>query len=329
MAGVVPPGWSPPPQWPMMAPPVASKGSGGMIILFIVCCICIIIGAVVAVYFGNVACSMGFGSNCPTSSVDNSQTLSDTSILSLPLSPMPSPAPGPAPAPATDPRQVVWSSGQSIQSAPLDISTQTIPFTNAPSGINTSQPPSYTMSMDINIAQTGPSWRNIFNNGAHDCCDATSRRPAMFITGTDAAPANRIHIVHGANEDNNRNIVSNFTATLGQWFNVTWVVNNGTMSTYFNGVPDATATGTFNWGSPVQNQWRWNEYIQEYTTRAENTQGSVQVANVYWWNTALTSTQISQLTVPSTPTSGVATTSYYMPEPFTRNNDMFAGYFKE
>jgi hypothetical protein len=131
----------------------------------------------------------------------------------------------------------------------LDISTQTIPFANSPSGISTSQPVSYTMSMDINIAQSGPSWRNVFNNGSHDCCDGTSRRPAMFIVGNDWQPANRVHIVHGANEDNNRTSFPTLQLPLGQWFNVTWVVNNGTLSTYFNGVPDATVTGTFNWGS--------------------------------------------------------------------------------
>jgi Concanavalin A-like lectin/glucanases superfamily len=220
---------------------------------------------------------------------------------------------------STDPRAPVWSTGQKIQDAPLDISTQTTPFATAPTGINTSQPVSYTMSMDINIAQAGPSWRNVFNNGSHDCCDGTSRRPALFITGNDAAPANRVHIVHGANEDNNRNIVSNFTATLGKWFNVTWVVDGGSMKTYFNGVPDATVSGTFNWGNPVQNQWRWNEYVQEYPTRGANTAGALSVANVYWWNSALTPDQIATLAIPQTPDPNVATTSYYEPEPYFKD----------
>jgi hypothetical protein len=218
----------------------------------------------------------------------------------------------------------VWSSGQTIQSSPLEISTSTIPFANAPTGFSTTAAPSYTMSMDINIAQTGPSWRNVFNNGSHDCCDVNARHPAMFITGSDFGVPNKIHIVHNATEDVNRNIVSNFAATLGKWFNVTFVVNNGTMSTYFNGVADATASGTFNWGAQNM-QWRWNEYIQEYTTRTQNTQGSVQVANVYFWPSALTPAQIAQLVIPSTPTPGVATTSYYMPEPYEVGKDV-AGY---
>jgi len=52
---------------------------------------------------------------------------------------------------------------------------------------------------------------------------------------------------------------------------------------------------------------------------------TVNVGNVYWWNSALTAAQIAQLKVPSAPTPGVATTSYYMPEPFTAAKT-FAGY---
>jgi hypothetical protein len=53
--------------------------------------------------------------------------------------------------------------------------------------------------------------------------------------------------------------------------------------------------------------------------------GAITVANVYWWNTALTTDQIAKLKIPSSPTPGVATTSYYMPEPYTAEKD-FAGY---
>ena len=279
-----------------------SSGSGGKIFLGIVVLLLIV---AVCLYFVNALCDIAgpwAGMSCPAPAV--APVATDASA--------PGPAPAPAPA-ATDARMSVWTSGQSIQSAPLEISTATIPFATAPT-YTPSSPPSYTMSMDINIAQAGPSWRNVFNNGSHDCCDGNSRHPALFITGNDAAPPNRIHIVHGANEDANRNIVSKFAATLGQWFNVTWVVNGSTLSTYFNGVADATASGTFNWGTAAP-QWRWNQYISEYTTRAENTSGSIQVANAYFWPSALTPDQIAKLTIPSAPTPGVATTSYYLPEP--------------
>ena len=214
------------------------------------------------------------------------------------------------PTTTTSPRATLLATGQAIQVAEAEISTAPPTFT-PPTGIDTTKV-SYTMSMDVNIAQTGPSWRNIMNNGTHDCCDATSRRPAVFITGSDAAPPNRIHIVHGANEDNNKNIVTSFAATLGTYFNLTWVVDGGKLTTYVNGVKDSagTVSATFNWGTPVQNTWNWNQYLKEYTTRTQNTAGSVKVKNAYWFNKALTDAEVTTLTTAST-------TSTYAPEPYS------------
>jgi hypothetical protein len=208
------------------------------------------------------------------------------------------------------PKQTLLESGQAIQVAEVEISTAPPTFT-PPTGIDTSKV-SYTMTMDVNIAQAGPSWRNIMNNGTHDCCDATSRRPAVFITGTDASPPNRIHIVHGANEDNNRNIVTSFAATPNTYFNLTWVVDGGKLTTYINGAKDSAGTvnGTFNWGTPVQTTWNWNQYLKEYTTRTQNTAGSVKVKNVYWFNKPLSDADVTTLTTAST-------TSTYTPEPFS------------
>ena len=221
-------------------------------------------------------------------------------------------ASGSAAAPAAaakTPKQTLLESGQAIQVAEAEISTAPPAFT-APTGIDTSKV-SYSMSMDVLIAQTGPSWRNIMNNGTHDCCDATSRRPAVFITGSDAAPPNRIHIVHGANEDNNKNIVTSFAATLGRYFNLTWVVDGGKLTTYINGTKDSTGTvsATFNWGTHTPT-WKWNQYLSEYTTRTQNTAGSVKVKNAYWFNKALTDADVTTITAAST-------TSTYAPEPYS------------
>ena len=221
-------------------------------------------------------------------------------------------ASGSAAAPAAaakTPKQTLLESGQAIQVAEAEISTAPPAFT-APTGIDTSKV-SYSMSMDVLIAQTGPSWRNIMNNGTHDCCDATSRRPAVFITGSDAAPPNRIHIVHGANEDNNKNIVTSFAATPGTYFNLTWVVDGGKLTTYINGTKDSTGTvsGTFNWGTHTPT-WKWNQYLSEYTTRTQNTAGSVKVKNAYWFNKALTDADVTTITAAST-------TSTYAPEPYS------------
>lgn len=187
------------------------------------------------------------------------------------------------------------STGQTILAAETEISTAPPAFT-VPTGLSTSGPVSYTLSMSIKIAQTGSSWRNIMNHGDPDCCGPTTRRPAIFITGNDQAPPNRIHVVHGSTEDSNKNIVTSFAATPGAYFNLTVVVDAGTLKTYINGALDSsgTATGTFNWNDTSQ-PWRWNAYLTQIQGRAANTEGSVKVKNAYWYNRALTAAEITSL----------------------------------
>ena len=230
-------------------------------------------------------------------------------------SPGGSPSGSPAPAPAaTDPRQAVWSSGQSIQSDPIDSQTGTA-FTKAPSGY--SGTPTYTMSLDINIAQTAAHWRNILAHqpadGSGDWGSMNARRPCVYVTGNDAAPPNRIHIVHQAAAADNTNIVTTFAATLGKYFNLTWVVSSGTLKAYVNGVLDTTGTvsAAFTWPTPDQ-PWTWM-----HPNYAANKTGAITVANVYFWNSALTDAQVASLVIPSAPTPGVSTTSYFVPEPYS------------
>lgn len=164
---------------------------------------------------------------------------------------------------------------------------------------------SYTMSMDVLIERTGTGWRNIFNSGNLDCCDPTTRRPAVFISGTDLGSANRVHIVHGASagggngygadhDGNNRYIVTSFAATPGAYFNLTWTVHNGTLTTYINGIPDPTGvnTGSFTW---AEENWRWNGYLTQFPSRIQNTAGSVKVKNVLWWNRPLSPGEVQTL----------------------------------
>lgn len=210
------------------------------------------------------------------------------------------------------PKDTLLASAQAIQVPEAEISTSPPAFT-APTGLSSNV--SYTMTMDVQIAQAGPSWRNILNNGDPDWPPGTvSRRPAVFITGNDAAPPNRIHIVHGSTEDQNRNIVTAFAATPGTYFNLTWVVDGGKMTTYINGVKDAKGdvTGTFTWGT---NAWKWNAYLTQYPTRKENTAESVKVKNAYWFNKALSDADIATLTGAPAPAT---TTSKYTPEPFSK-----------
>jgi hypothetical protein len=205
-----------------------------------------------------------------------------------------------APAPAPSASASVLSTGQALQTGEVDISTQPPAFAK-PAGIVTSKV-TYTMSMDINIAQAGPKWRNIMLHGEPDWPPgATGRRPAVYITGADSAPANRIHVVHGSTEDQNRSIVTQFAATPGKYFNLTWVVDGGKLTTYINGNKDAAGemTGAFTWGSDV---WKWSDPAYQM-----NRAGSVKVKNVYWFNKALTPTEIKTIASSS---SGTGTSGY-------------------
>ena len=215
-------------------------------------------------------------------------------------------------AAAASPLNTLRGTGQAIQTDEVDISASPPAFT-PPTGIDPSKV-SYTMTMDINIAQAGPSWRNIMNSGDPDWPPgSTSRRPAIFITGNDSAPANRIHIVHGANEDQNKNIVTSFAATPGTYFTVTWVVDSGKLTTYINGQKDASGTvsATFTWGTPA---WKWNAYKTQLPNRTENVAGAIKVKNVYWFNKALSDSEVALLAG-----GGSSTTSNYMPEPYSWN----------
>ena len=195
----------------------------------------------------------------------------------------------------------VLSSGQAIQIQEVEISQNPPPFT-APAGIVTTGPVTYTMSMDIKIDQVGPTWRNIMAHGEPDWPPGgTGRRPAVYITGNDKAPANRILVVHGSAEEDNKNIVTQFAATPGQYFNLTWVVDGGKLTTYVNGLPDAngTVSGAFTWGS---SEWKWSDPRYQ-----NNRSGPVNVKNVYWFNKALTAAEIKTIASPAgSGTSGYA-----------------------
>jgi|GEM_PF-4252294 len=198
-----------------------------------------------------------------------------------------------------------YAPAQPLQIAEIEIGTNPPAFRKPvidPSKV------SYTMSMDVMIERTGSSWRNIFNSGDLDCCDATTRRPALFISGNDSGRPNVIHLVHGTSagydpsfgtgdyNGNNRYVMTSFAATPGVYFNITWTVDNGRLTTYINGVPDSTGstTGGFNW---AEQNWRWNAYLTQWPTRPQNTEGSVKVKNVYWWNRSLAASEVRPLQV--------------------------------
>lgn len=235
------------------------------------------------------SCNLSWNDRISSLKVRKTTTAPPAARLTTAPAPAARLAAAPAPA-APSQKQRLLQSGQAILTAETDISNSPPPFPTP----RHSQAVTYTMTMDVNIAQAGPSWRNIFNSGDPDYGTITTRRPAVFITGNDVAPANRIHIVHGTTQDNNRNIVSTFVAQPGTYFNLTWVVQNGTLTTYINGRPDPSGSvqGGFSWGPDA---WKWNAYLTQIPNRPENKAGPVKIKNAYWFDRALSATDIATL----------------------------------
>lgn len=231
-------------------------------------------------------------------------------MASAPPPPPVTTAPASAPSASLTP---LYSTGQKIQDAELEVGLASVPFVSAPFGYDIAKPPAYSMSMDIMVNQTGDRWRNILAHSPAAGTDfpvgTTYRRPAVFITGNDTAPANRIMISHGNASNEGASLTSVNTVPLGKYFNLTWVVYNGTMTMYWNGVADPVGplSTTFNWPTTSQ-PWTWLQ--GNYTG---NVAGPIKVKNVYWFNRALASSDM-QLIAAQHPSSG---TSNYIPEPYT------------
>jgi hypothetical protein len=192
---------------------------------------------------------------------------------------------------------------QTIQAEPLEIGIASVTFATAPTGYITQTTPTFTMTMDLWIQAAAPSWRNIFNHGpvsGGECCGGPQmRKPAMYITGNDTAPANRIHVcMNQAAANDNTNIVTQAVVAPATWTKVAIVVSGGSMSVYVNGTldPAGTVTSNFVWPSPDQ-PWTW--MTPQYLG---NAYGSVQVRNAFFWPFALTAGQIGAVT----PTSSTA-----------------------
>jgi hypothetical protein len=192
---------------------------------------------------------------------------------------------------------------QVLQADPLEIGIASKTFAVAPTGYTTQTAPSFTMSMELWIQEKAPKWRNIFNHGpvsGGECCGGPQmRKPAMYITGNDAAPANRIHVcMNQVAANDNTNIVTQAVVAPQTWTKVAIVVSGGSMSVYVNGTldPSGVVTGNFVWPSPDQ-PWTW--MTPQYLGTAY---GSVQVRNAFFWPFGLTAAQVAAIT----PTSSAA-----------------------
>jgi hypothetical protein len=289
------------PNAPANAPAANAKGGGYT--MYIVGFIILVIVIAAAYYFSQ---SGGGASSTPSAAVTSSA---------------PPPPMAPAAAPTMAPMTVVntaglaplWSSGQKIQDADLEIGMTSIPFASAPFGYDLTKPPAYSMTMDIMVSQTGDRWRNIMEHGPATGNDfppgATFRRPSVFITGNDTAPANRLMITHANASGENTNITTTSLAPMGKYFTLSWIVYNGTMTVYINGVADPAGpvSTSFNWPA-VDTPWTWNQgnYLG-------NIAGSIKVKNVYWFNRALATSDMALIA-----SAYGTTTSHYEPEPYTQ-----------
>jgi hypothetical protein len=176
--------------------------------------------------------------------------------------------------------------------------------------------------MDLNVANVSTAWRCVFEHGKRDT-DTTNdwppgtlyRRPTLYIDPAGSYGTSNNCLAYSHSESGNtQKVVITPTIDIGKWFNMTTVVDNGKMTIYYNGtekiVPSTTTatsnvTGTFNWFSTEQ-PWTWAR--KNY---ADVAHGSVQVANAYFWPSALTTDQISTVgTIPSSVISGVSTSAY-------------------
>ena len=287
----------------------ASPSKPPIALIIGVCALCCLVSASAGAGVYAISSSSG-DSSSPAPDASSSQTPRPTP--SPTPGPAPSPTPGPAPSPTPGSKATILSGAQALQTAEIDISTSPPAF-NMPTGLMTSV--TYTMSMDINIAQASIRWRSIFNSGNPDCCGPSTRHPAVYITGTqDAPPANRVRVVHAWDGNPDPGGPTTFAATPGTYFNLTWVVSGNALKTYINGSLDSTlvsASGTFNWNTP-SNAWKWNSYLPDPSGANGNAAGPLKVKNVYWWNRALTAAEVA--TIGSSTTS---TTSGYAVEPYT------------
>ena len=237
-----------------------------------------------------------------------------------------------------DPRSIVWSSGQSLLSPETDLFTlKGTTFSKQPTGIpNTAAliaanpKVNYTFSMDIKLAGTRPD--ALIQVFYHNITTGNGRTPEFFIlnNGWNSGYKGCPHVAHTAEISGEGWIAAPPNLPTPPvpddvWTNVTVTASGSNVSMYINGstTPIVTASAPSNhkliWNPEADpaNAWKWGG---GNITAA----GQMQIGNFYWWNTALSTSQIANLKIPSTPTPGVSTTSYYMPEPFSGTD--IAGY---
>ena len=251
----------------------------GTIIAVVILCILIIVGTILAVYFTKVTCP-DFGYECtPATS---------------------SPAPGSG-------KESILNTAKSLYPGPTDLKAGWNPAgipvksgTIAGSGAVT-----YTLSFYVKpgpaVANNGV-WPNVFLRG-NSSTNQTNRCPGIWFESGKLS----LTLIHSGTTNKHDNGISSSALTAGEWSHITMVVNNNVMMVYVNGVLDKTYTATdpFVWGTS-DNAWVSMGTSTDPTVTGDwaKPNDSLEVKDYYWWNRALTASEVGTL-------AGVST---YMPE---------------
>lgn len=206
-------------------------------------------------------------------------------------------APAPPKPKPTTPRDGVLSQGQQIQVDEFNLN-EAIGAAD-PTGIDKKKV-TYTMSLDIKL--DGLIDRNfpvIFSNTDSPVpwpIKSAQQGPILIITSSRRGPSydrNRLIVYHGSDPKND-GVRTKFQAAEGQYFNLTWTVENGLLSVYIDGKLDRTVKGAFTW-SDKPNKWSWNP---------QNHEMPISIKNVYWFNKALSASEVAL--IGKKQTSGVS-----------------------
>jgi hypothetical protein len=283
----------------------------GIIIIVLVCCFCVVLpGVIYAILWGtNTLCDKEsseeqklLGIDCP--SVYEGSGTPDSGT------------------PAASPLETLLASGQAIQVSEVDISAGNV----APANRNPTLPstPTYTLSMDVFIAATATTNRNLIHNtDARPEWPATgpnapvTRRPMIYVAGTVQAASwtggNHICAEHLSSTNTQHGKCTSTPAPTGTYFNFMMVTDNQSkkITVYINGVnkgESTVAADVFSWSA--SNNWILGH--PDFANVAS--QGALKVKNVYLFPKILTAAEMALLT---------GNTSTYIPQPLSMGTSAY------
>jgi hypothetical protein len=204
----------------------------------------------------------------------------------------------------------IFAKGKALQVAEKDIGTP-VQVDYGPSGVDTTKPVAYTISMFINPEKVPTNWKNLFTRGK----DGVDRHPAIFFYNSTT----NIHFRHGTDADPNFGLDKTAGAlALGQYTHVAFVNDGATMSVYINGVKDAN-TATIDTSHLCQ--WGTDDTTHSSMLPDASANGYIKIKELYMFPMALSGDDIKTLATPSTS----STTSTYTPEPITSTSNDYLG----